>query len=54
MSEKMVDISLVINPEAEVVNSIRRIMSAPDVEQIHDFVEGRIKMVGKRLPAESP
>ncbi len=54
MSERMVDISLVINPEAEVVNSIRRIMSAPDVEQIHDFVEGRIKMVGKRLPAESP
>jgi trk system potassium uptake protein len=54
MARDIVDISLIINPEAEVVNSIRRIMSAPDVEQIHDFVGGRIKMVGKRLPAESP
>jgi trk system potassium uptake protein TrkA len=54
MARDIVDISLIINPEAEVVHSIRRIMSAPDVEQIHDFAGGRIKMVGKRLPAESP
>ncbi len=53
MASDIVDISLVINPEAEVVNSIQRIMSAPDVEQIHDFVGGRIKMVGKKLPRES-
>lgn len=53
MASNIVDISMVINPEAEVVNSIQRIMSAPDVEQIHDFAGGRIKMVGKKLPRES-
>lgn len=54
MARKIADISLVINPEAEVVNSVLRIVNTPDVEQIHDFVGGRIKMAGMRLPAESP
>lgn len=54
MARNIVDISLVINPEAEVVNSILRLVNAPDVEQIHDFVGGRIKMAGMRLPPESP
>ena len=54
LARDIVDISLVINPEVEVVNSILRVMNAPDVEQINDFVGGRIKMVGKRLPANSP
>jgi trk system potassium uptake protein len=54
ITRDIVDINLVINPEAEVVNSILRIVSAPDVEQIHDFVGGRIKMAGKRLPPVSP
>jgi trk system potassium uptake protein len=53
MARDIVEISLVINPEAEVVNALHRITSAPDVEQIHDFVGGRIKMVGKKLPRES-
>ena len=53
LARDIVDIDLVINPEVEVVNSILRIMSAPDVEQINEFVGGRIKMVGKRLPAQS-
>jgi trk system potassium uptake protein len=48
------NLSMVINPEIEVVRSILRIMSAPDVEEINDFVGGRLKMLGKHLPAESP
>jgi trk system potassium uptake protein TrkA len=54
LTRDIIDISLVINPEAEVVNSILRILGAPDVDQIHDFVGGRIKMLGKKLPAASP
>lgn len=53
MARNIVDISLVINPEAEVVRSILRIVQAPDVEQIHDLAGDRIKMAGMRLPAES-
>ena len=38
----------------EVVNSILRIMSAPEVEEVNDFVGGRLKMLGKHLPPDSP
>ncbi len=54
LARDMVDISLVINPEVEVVNSILRIISVPEVDQIHDFVDGRIRLVGMLLPAASP
>jgi len=54
LTRNILNIDLVINPEMEVVNSILRIMSAPDVEEVNDFVGGRIKMLGKILPAESP
>ncbi len=54
LARDIVNISLVINPESEVVNSILRIMSVPEVDQIHDFVDGHIRMVGKKLPPESP
>lgn len=53
LARDLLDISLVINPEAEVVNSILRIISVPEVEQIHDFADGRIRLVGMRLPANS-
>jgi trk system potassium uptake protein len=50
---KNINLSMVINPELEVVKSILRIMSAPDVEEINDFMGGRLKMLGKHLPPES-
>ncbi|EGJ48651.1 Trk system potassium transporter TrkA [Desulfocurvibacter africanus] len=49
----LLDISLVINPDVEVVNSILRIVSAPGAVEVNEFADGRISMVGKRLPAES-
>jgi trk system potassium uptake protein len=54
LTRDILNIGLVINPEMEVVNSILRIMSAPEVEEVNDFVGGRIKMLGKILPPESP
>jgi trk system potassium uptake protein TrkA len=54
LTRDILNIGLVINPEAEVVNSILRILSAPEVEEVNDFVGGRIKMLGKHLPADSP
>ncbi len=54
LGRDILNIGLVINPEREVVNSILRIMSAPDVEEVNDFMGGRLKMLGKHLPADSP
>jgi trk system potassium uptake protein TrkA len=51
---KQINLDAVVNPDQEVVNSILRLMSAPDVEEINDFVGGRIKMIGKHLPSDSP
>jgi trk system potassium uptake protein len=51
---KHINLSMVINPELEVVKSVLRIMSAPDVEEINDFLGGRLKMLGKHLTPESP
>jgi trk system potassium uptake protein TrkA len=54
LSRDILNIGLVINPEMEVVNSILRIMSAPEVEEVNDFMGGRLKMLGKHLAPESP
>ena len=54
LAQDMFNISTVINPEVEVVRAIMRLIQTPDVEEINDFVEGRIKMVGKKLPPDSP
>lgn len=54
LTRDILNIGLVINPEMEVVNSILRIMSTPEVEEVNDFVGGRLKMLGKHLPSDSP
>jgi trk system potassium uptake protein TrkA len=54
LTRDILNIGLVINPEMEVVNSILRIMSAPEVEEVNDFMGGRVKMLGKYLGPESP
>jgi len=54
LSRDILNIGMVINPEMEVVNSILRILSAPDVEEVNDFMGGRVKMLGKHLPAGCP
>ncbi|MFZ2087806.1 MAG: NAD-binding protein, partial [Desulfobaccales bacterium] len=54
LTRDILNIGLVINPEIEVVNSILRIMSAPEVEEVNDFMGGRLKMLGKHLPMDSP
>lgn len=53
LAQDIFNISMVINPEVEVVKTILRLIQTPEVEEINDFVGGRIKMVGKKLPPES-
>jgi trk system potassium uptake protein TrkA len=54
LAQDIFNISMVINPEVEVVRAIVRLIQAPEVEEINDFVGGQIKMVGKKLPPQSP
>ncbi len=43
---KDLGISMVINPEVEVVRAIYRIMRAPEAVEINDFAQGRVKLLG--------
>jgi len=54
LAQDPLNITMVINPDVEVVNSVLRYMSAPDVEEINEFAGGRIVMVGKYLQPDSP
>ena len=48
------NINTVINPEIEVVNTIRKIMDIPGAVDVGDFAEGQVKYVGIRLDDDSP
>ena len=47
-------IDTVINPEIEVVNTIRKLMDVPGAQDIGDFVDGKVKYVGIRLGNQCP
>lgn len=47
-------IDTVINPETEVVNTIRKLMDVPGAVDVGDFVDGQVKYVGIRLDKHSP
>ena len=47
-------IDTIINPETEVVNTIKKLMEVPGAIDVGDFVDGRVKYVGIRLDKQSP
>ena len=48
------NIQKIINPDQEVVNSILRFLSVPGAVEINDFAGGKIRLIGIRLPEDSP
>jgi len=54
LAQDILNISMVTNPDVEVINSLLRLMTTPDAEEISDFAGGRIRLVRKLLPEESP
>jgi trk system potassium uptake protein TrkA len=44
----------VINPDAEVVNSVLRLMSVPGAVEINEFAQGKVKLIGVRTPENTP
>lgn len=47
-------IDTVINPETEVVNTIKRLMQIPDAVDAGSFVQGQVRYIGIRLGAACP
>ena len=44
----------VINPQAEMVRSVQRLMEIPGASEVIDFVEGRVKLIGVMVDKRSP
>lgn len=47
-------IDTVINPEIEVVNTIKKLMEVPGATDVGSFVDGKVKYIGLRLGRHSP
>jgi trk system potassium uptake protein TrkA len=53
LSEPPYSIDVIINPEAEAVKKIERLLKLPGAVDVGEFAEGRIKVIGVRLDADS-
>jgi len=47
-------IDTIINPEVEVVNTIRKLMVVPGAVDVGTFIHGQVKYVGMHIDSESP
>lgn len=54
LDEHHLGVDLVISPEVEAVKKLMNVLEIPGAIDVIDFAEGRVKLVGIRLPADSP
>jgi len=47
-------IDVIINPEAEAVKAVDRLLKVPGAVDVGEFADGRIKLIGVRLDSDSP
>ena len=47
-------IDVIINPEAEAVKAVERLLKVPGAVDVGEFADGRIKLIGVRLDPDSP
>ena len=47
-------IDVIINPEAEAVKAVERLLKVPGAVDVGEFADGRIKLIGVRLDSDSP
>jgi trk system potassium uptake protein len=53
-SQDLLGIDRIINPESVMVESIRNLMMVPGASDVVDFEDGRVKLVGIMIKADSP
>ena len=54
MGAKAFDLDTVINPERELTAQILQFISVPAASSVADFAEGRVKLIGLKIPTTSP
>ena len=52
--EEVLGLSLVINPEVEVVKTIGRLLEVPGAVDVIDFADGLVRLIGLKIKADSP
>ncbi|MEW6265590.1 MAG: Trk system potassium transporter TrkA [Thermodesulfobacteriota bacterium] len=52
-SNQVLGFSLLINPEAEVVKSITRLLEVPGAQDVIDFEEGLVRLIGLKIRPDS-
>jgi len=50
---EVLDLSLVINPEAEVVKTILRLLEVPGAMDVVDFADGLVRLIGLKITPDS-
>ena len=51
---RTLDVDTVINPEREVARQILQFISVPEASSVTDFADGRVKLLGLKIPVTSP
>ncbi|MBW1740987.1 MAG: Trk system potassium transporter TrkA [Deltaproteobacteria bacterium] len=54
LSQDPYSIDVVINPEAEAVKTVERLLQVPGAVDVGEFADGRIKLIGVRLDRDCP
>ncbi len=54
LTQSILNIDKIINPEEEMVTSIVRAMSVPGAEDVSEFAEGRIRLIAMRIREDAP
>jgi trk system potassium uptake protein TrkA len=52
--QDLLSVDQIINPESEMVETIRNLMMVPGASDVIDFVDGRVKLVGVTVKPDSP
>lgn len=52
--ERFLDIEHIISPDLEVVKILEKLMRVPNAEEISEFADGRIQLVGIRIQDDCP
>ena len=51
---RTLDVDAVINPEREVARQILQFISVPEASSVTDFANGKVKLLGLKIPVTSP
>ncbi len=54
LGKEHLNIDLVINPESEAIESVAKLLDIPGANEVVDFADGKVQMIGVRVDHNSP